>query len=199
MQVALAQFKLNLDRARDLIGLAAALEATTTSAIDVTDLWRAALVLAVSALDHYVHEVTRKGMLEISDGKRVPTDAYFRFQVSLRRIVTLRQTSGNAWLSQEIIDRHGWLSFQDPDKIADALRHITNQKVWNEIASHLKLSTSDAKARLRLIVERRNKIAHEADMDPTAPGMRWPIDAAIASDAIAFVSDLADILAKVVG
>lgn len=199
MQVALAQFKLNLNRARDLIGLATALEATTTSAIDVTDLLRAALVLAVSALDHYVHEVTRKGMLEIAEGKRVPTDAYFRFQVSLRRIATLRQTAGNAWLNQEIIDRHGWLSFQDPDKIADALRHITDRKVWNEIASHLNVSTPDAKARLRLIVERRNKIAHEADMDPTAPGMRWPIDAPIARGAIDFVSDLADILARVIG
>ena len=29
---------------------------------------------------------------------------------------------------------------------------------------------------LSLMVDRRNKIAHEADIDPSYPGQRWPID-----------------------
>ena len=37
---------------------------------------------------------------------------------------------------------------------------------------------------LALIVDRRNKIAHEADMDPTSPGSRWPIDELLVQDVI---------------
>lgn len=40
-----------------------------TSALDVSDMLRAALVLAVRALDYYVHEVVTLGMLEIHRGQ----------------------------------------------------------------------------------------------------------------------------------
>ena len=33
------------------------------------------------------------------------------------------------------------------------------------------MAAADAKVRLELIVDRRNKIAHEADMDPTNPNL----------------------------
>jgi len=198
MQRALAQFRTNVARARDLCGLAQALGAQTTPAMDVTDLLRAALVLAVSALDHFIHEVSRAGMLEIAAGKRSPTDAYYRFQVSMRGVAAAQQSDGLAWLDQEIRDRHGWLSFQDPNKLADALRNVTAKDIWRELAAKLGMAPDEAKSRLRLIVDRRNKIAHEADMDPTAPGFRWPISAGIVSDAIGFLESLSSATVEVV-
>ncbi len=192
MQSALTQFCANANRARDLAGLANALSAQTTQALDGSDLLRAALVLAVSALDHFVHEVTRKGMVEIALGERAPTDTYYRFQVSLRGIATFPSALDRLdWLDQEIREKHGWLSFQEPSKIADALRHVTGKDLWHEVGLRLDLPSQDVKARLKLTVDRRNKIAHEADMDPTAPGSRWPVDSAMVFDAIDFLESIA--------
>jgi hypothetical protein len=36
---------------------------------------------------------------------------------------------------------------------------------------------------LKVIIDRRNTIAHEADMDPTNPGFRWTINANMANEA----------------
>ncbi|MOA60538.1 hypothetical protein D3C78_1854410 [compost metagenome] len=50
--------------------------------------------------------------------------------------------------------------------------------------------SQNLKTNLNLIVDRRNKIAHEADMDPTCPGFRWPIDDVMVEESINFVSVL---------
>ena len=191
MDRALAQLGANVARAKDLVGLARALQATTTPVVDVSDLLRASLVLGVSALDHFVHEVTRLGMLEIATGVRPVTEAYQRFEVSLRSIPSALAGSGTAWLDQEIRQRHGWLSFQDPLKLADAIRIVSAKPLWKELGVLLAMSAEDAKARLRLTVERRNKIAHEADMDPTSPGSRWPIDPVLVDDALSYLERIA--------
>ena len=39
-------------------------------------------------------------------------------------------------------------------------------------------------------MDRRNKIAHEADMDPSFPGQRWPIVKRDVEDSIQFVEQL---------
>ncbi len=102
------------------------------------------------------------------------------------------------WLDAEIRERHGWLSFQDPDKIADALRLISDQKIWNEVGGRIGMDAGAVKMEFKLIVDRRNKIAHEADMDPSAPGARWPIDEALTKDAIDYIEKVAHAIFDVV-
>ncbi len=192
MQTVLKQYQSNLSRARDLIGLASAIAVQTTQAVDASDLYRASLVLAVSALDHFIHELTRKGMLAIASSAWPAPDAYYRFPVTLESVQTLiAQPHSSGWLEDEIRERHSWLSFQDPNKIAEAIRLISPKELWNEVGTRLGLSASDVKSHLKLIVDRRNKIAHEADMDPTAPGSRWPIHSAMATDALDFLEEVA--------
>ncbi|MHB1581461.1 MAG: hypothetical protein ACYCUJ_08760, partial [Acidithiobacillus sp.] len=70
----MTQFQENLKRARELGALASAVEAVTTSIIDVSDMWRAQIVLVVSALDHFIHDLTRLGMIEIAKGSSQKTD-----------------------------------------------------------------------------------------------------------------------------
>lgn len=193
MKSAHDQFLANIQRARDLVGLAANIDAQTTSILDASDLFRSALVLGVSALDHFVHELVRIGMLEIAQGLRPATPAYSRFSV---RLGNIGAPAGFAWLDAEIRERHGWLSFQDPEKIADAVRHVSSVSLWEHIGDEVGILPTDAKARLRLIVDRRNKIAHEADMDPTAPGARWPVSHAMADDALDYLSCLAEAVLK---
>lgn len=197
MKFALQQFSRNIARARDLVGLSITLSAQTTAILDTTDLLRSALVLAVSALDHFVHELARVGMIEIAKGDRAPTGAYSRFQVKLGSVGAI--DADCAWLDSEIREKHGWLAFQQPDKIADALRLITDKELWNEVGALLKRQPSHVKAQLALIVDRRNKIAHEADLDPTVPGTRWPISPNLVEEALDFLQQIAEALCKTVG
>lgn len=200
MHGAIAHFRSNISRARDLVGLAEVLKAQATSALDISDLWRAAIVLSVSALDDFIHRVTRIGMLEIAKGTRSATDAYRRFSVSLAAYDASKiAPAGVQWLDDEIRDRHGWLSFQQPDKISEAIRHVSSKSLWNEVAKIMSIPTAaDVKQRLQLVVDRRNKIAHEADMDPTVPGARWPITSVIAADAIKFIENVVEAILQVI-
>lgn len=170
-------FKANIGRVIEIGGLYDALAGLTTAIIDASDLLRSQIVMTVSALDHYIHEVTRYGMLEIFDGKRRPTDPFLKFQVSMETLqqLTISPGSSRVLLENEIREKHGFLSFQHPDKIGDAIRLFSPLPLWPGVASSLSISPNDVKTRLKLIVERRNKIAHEADMDPSYPGTRWPI------------------------
>jgi len=238
MQSALDQFHISIGRVRDLIALHNSVNAQSTGALDVSDMLRAALVLAVSALDYYVHEVVTLGMLEIHQGQRsepVPSantvqSAFSRFQVSLGgarqdRLTAIdvaswleneiQQTQGYAflqqpytvaalipaisncivnrlnnasWLESEIRERLGYLSFQQADKIADAIRYISDKKLWDEVAIQMAKPAKDIKQQLNSIVDRRNKIAHEADIDPTFNiGSRWNIDEVLVGDAVDFI------------
>lgn len=176
MTGALTQFELNLSQSRDLVGLALAVDAATTEALDTSDLLRFALVAAVSALDHYVHEVVRELMVKTAQGNRNATDAFGHFEIST--VSALRAANGDppqSWMNDEVLRQHGHLSFQQPEKIADAIRLVWDQPMWPTIAFALGTTAQALKQELELIVSRRNQIAHEADRDPTPPHDRWPI------------------------
>ena len=70
MPDSIQQFRENIERVRVLGGLYGVLDQMTTPAVDATDLLRAQFVMAVSALDHYVNEITLVGMLEVYEGQR---------------------------------------------------------------------------------------------------------------------------------
>ena len=199
MQSAHNQFGANIGRARDLQALFVNLKASTAGALDLTDILRAAIVSAVSALDTFIHEITRNGMLEIFQNVRPRTDAFGRFPISMDNVLLVVATPGNTqWLEEEIRSQHGWLSFQQPDKVADAIRLFSSKELWKEVASRLGIDPKTAKNRLALIVDRRNKIAHEADMDPSSPGSRWPIDDLLVQDAIDTLEQIGDAIFAVI-
>jgi hypothetical protein len=243
MQPALDQFRISIIRVRDLIALHNSVKAQATAALDVSDMLRVVLVLAVSALDYYVHEVVTLGMLEIHRGQRsepiisanTTKSAFSRFQVSLgsarqERLAAIdlaswleteiQQTQGYAflqqsytvselipaitksivnrlnntsWLEDEIRERLSYQSFQQADKIAEAIRYISDKKLWDEVATKMSKPTKDIKQQLNLIVDRRNKIAHEADIDPTFNiGSRWNIDEIVVGDAVDFIEQIVE-------
>ncbi len=180
MQSAFDEFTYAIGRARHLHGLHAVLGATLTVAVDLSDMLRAELVMAVSALDRYVHDITRIGMLECHSGGRLKTDAFNKFQVPLASSIAISTpATASVALEAEIRAKHSYLSFQHPDKIADAIRLFSRVSLWEAIGSTMGLPAADAKATLGLIVDRRNKIAHEADIDPSYPGQVWPINSSM--------------------
>ena len=169
MRATHSRFMANIGRARDLRALFINLKARTGSALDLTDILRASIVSAVSAFDTFIHEITRIGMVEIYQNARPKTDAFGRFPISMQNVLLVIATPGDTtWLEAEIRSQHGWLSFQQPDKVADAIRLFCGKELWNEVGIRLAIDPKSAKNRLALIVARRNQIAHEADMDPTS-------------------------------
>ena len=191
MKPAIKAFRLNAERVQHLGGLHDAISGLMTSALDASDLLRAQVVLAVSALDHYIHEATVEGMLEVFDGTRLPTAAFKKNKISAGLLITSAAASRSAF-EADIRERHSFLSFQQPEKIADAVRLFYDRPLWSQLAVHLSKSEEDIKTHLRLIIDRRNKIAHEADVDPSFPGARWPISRQDADDSIKFISSLCE-------
>jgi RiboL-PSP-HEPN len=188
MRNAIESYRDNVLRVRNLGGINRALTKIVTSAIDLSDILRAQHVLAVSALDYFVHEATRIGMLEVFDGNRPPTPAFSRFRISLDALGPGAVVSRSNF-ENEIRAQHSFLSFQHPDKVADALRLIADIKLWDAVGAELNNDPLIIKQRLRLIVDRRNKIAHEADVDPTYPNVRWPISESDVDGTIDFLSE----------
>ena len=200
MQAAIDQFRRNIDRVRNLVSIYQTLSAQTTQALDLSDLLRSGLVMAVSTLDQYVHELVRPGMLEAFRGSRIQTDAYLRFHVTLGGALEAVDNSGNdAWLDDQIRTSNNIRSFQHPDNIADAIRLVSNVELWNSVANELNSTPRDVRSQLRLIVDRRNKIAHEADVDPSYAhaGNLWPIDIGMADATVTFIERLAEAIHKV--
>jgi hypothetical protein len=195
MQSALDQFRVSINRVRDLVAVHNSVKAQATSALDLSDILRAALVLSVSALDFYVHEVVRLGMLEIHQGLRLEPPAFSRFQISLGSAREGLSVALNLdyWLEDEIRQRHSYKSFQQPDNIADAIRLISDKKLWEEVGKVMGRSAQDVKQQLSIIVDRRNKIAHEADIDPTLGlGNRWGISETLVNDAVDFIEQVVE-------
>lgn len=192
------RFKGNLRQARHLGGLYTALRQQTTQALDLSDLLRAELVMAVSALDHFIHEVTRQGMLDTMRGKRPPSAAFRRFDCPMDAVMKAVEFAGDyEWFDSVIRSSLGWRSFQHPDKIADAIRLITDVPIWEEVSKILSTDQKTVRSKLMTIVERRNKIAHEADVDAIT-GTRLPIDEKWVTEAVRFIESIGVAIGQVV-
>lgn len=197
----IAAFDRHITRARDLCGIATTLRAQLSDAIDLSDIYRAAFVQGVSAFDTFVHAEVRVRMLDIfSNSNSARTPAFEKFRVSLNSTSLAILNSGNSaaqlnWLDNEIREQHSYLSFQQPEKVADAVRLISDVVLWQALADHLgqnpvggESGAKVLKRRLALIVDRRNTIVHESDVDPTLPGVAiYPMDQQTAEGALDFL------------
>lgn len=194
MRSAIESFRISAARVRHLGALYSSLQNILTSAVDSTDLLRAQLVLSVSALDYFVHEITIHGIKEIASGERASTESFAKLKISSG--IIFQNSNIIAALEEDIRERHSFLSFQQPEKIADAIRIFFDKPLWRAVAVRLSRDEASLKSELRLIVDRRNKIAHEADIDPSFPGARWPITPADCSRAIDLISDICESIYK---
>lgn len=197
----LEQFRENIRRVQAFGRLYDVLSQQTTPALDLTDLLRSQIVMVVSALDHYVHEITRIGMLEVYSGKRPQTPAFLRFQITMEATLQgIAAVPGNdGWLDEEIRKKHGYLAFQHPDRIADAIRLFSFCTLWISVAAELNLEVEDVKTELQLIVNRRNQIAHEADLDSRTPGgNRFMISPSDTERIINFIQNIGEAIYVVV-
>jgi hypothetical protein len=111
-----------------------------------------------------MHELVRHGMLVVLKGERIPTKAFESFSVNLRIVLSAAKqiTGGQQWemvqvFDEEIIRQHSTLSFQHPEKVANALSLIwVEEHKWQVIAAKIAIDQSEVRAKLNKITTRRN-------------------------------------------
>lgn len=190
MNNSINQFRVSLKEIRDLQATLDNLTPLLTAAIDLSDFYRSLIVQVVSAFDYFIHEFVAEEMLEIYNGNRAATTHFNEYTIPLSSAIG--SIPSDAFIQAHIRKKHSWLSFQEPDKVADALRLITAKKVWEEVSPHFSSSAGDLKIKLKLIIDRRNKIAHESDMNPSYPGTKWAINNNEVTDIILFIEQLCE-------
>ncbi|MCL4203557.1 MAG: hypothetical protein KJ000_13725 [Pirellulaceae bacterium] len=194
MHRAIQQFELNLQSARQLGVVYLAFADKVTEAISLDELLRAELVLAVSALDCYVHDVVRIGMARLFSGTGGAPNAYLNCLVSLgftKRLATAVESDRGSLVEEEIRRLHGFRTFQSADNISQALALIGLQGMWDKVGTELSMQAGDIRRKLDIVVDRRNRIAHESDIDPTMGiGAKYPVDYPMVSQAVAILEQI---------
>ncbi|AZY53251.1 hypothetical protein [Bordetella avium] len=174
------------ERCATLSQLHAFAAAHIANALRKEELLRAEWAARVSALDLYVHETVAQGLLKIFTGEKPSTAAFERFSIPnsvLMRIRNAAEPSQQyAAFDFEIRRQLSLISYQYPDAIADGIRLISSVELWKEIVLHhgstSQTAVADAKTlkgQLKMVVDRRNKIVHEGDMQPSFPRAVWAI------------------------
>ena len=173
-------------RCAELSALHAYLANNVSAVLHPEELLRAEWVARLSALDLYVHELVAQRMVSVFEGRLPATPAYLRFQVPTETLDRIRGAAttldASAAFDLEVRSQLSRDTFQHPDNIAKAVLLCSGAELWNDVAARLGATPQDkiAKAKairrnLSLIVERRNKIAHEGDLRPTISRDPWPI------------------------
>ncbi|MFI0352862.1 hypothetical protein [Actinomadura sp. 9N407] len=169
------------------------------SAAHPEDLYRAAWNQAVSALDHWLHrEIIDRAVTLISDLGRERPAALQRLQMPFETVERMRNASMQRIFREHLENELSRVTYQRCLRITEGLRLVltdTPSQLWNKIGADLAMAPSDVKTRQDSIIDRRNRIAHEADLD--AQGNRTPMTAGEAQDTIAWIHSFATAVAQV--
>ena len=138
--------------------------------VNYDDLLRYQIVSAVSAFDTLIHDLVRIGMVAAYQGLRPKTDRFTSEPISLsvhEQLASASVPPAAVLFDAEVARKLSHLSFQDPDKVASALSLIWKEKhKWQRVSAALGEQEEQLKSRLRLVLNRRNAIVHECDLDP---------------------------------
>lgn len=175
----------------------------------VSDILRFQIVYAVSGFDRLLHELIRKGVIEILLNHRKKTDKFLAHQFKAETLIKAIEYSDSSYMptspqettefivNKEMSEKLSFLSFQAPDKVKEGLSLIWKEtKKMAVLADDIGITGATINDRqkkleqnLALIVERRNQIAHEGDIDPVTNQKR-DITKQQAEDSINFISTL---------
>ena len=174
MYNSLSAFKLNISGTRELASLYDYLRDQVKTPTTFDDLLRFQIVYSVSAFDKLIHDVIRIGMVRIFTGNRAPTAKYLAEKISMSAYAALSAATippKEFYFEQEIIGKLRLITYQSPENVNEGLSYVWDEKYkWQKIAAAMGLTEDAAKTQLRLIVDRRNKIVHEADVDIATGG-----------------------------
>lgn len=133
------------------------------------DILRSQVVFLDSALDFFMHEVTKYGMVQIFQGGWAKTERYDNFSIRLGEISdVLRNPEQENWFLDIVNDSYAEDTFMSADAVIGQLNLIgVNWKSVADRAFYEQGSTTPTKDKfkstLNMLFRRRNQIAHQAD------------------------------------
>lgn len=133
------------------------------------NIWRAQIVFLASALDFYMHELTKYGLCEIYNGNWNRTDKYNNLQVNMKTIeLALKSGEDIDWFLEYINGYYRSITMVSYESVKDQF-NLLGISVINvaKRAFYQKSSTEKPndklKRRLNELFGRRNIIAHQTD------------------------------------
>lgn len=135
------------------------------------DMCRAALVMAVSALDSYMHWRVYQQISEVRATKSVP-GSYSKILVPITELTTLanamvaNRSKIRPWAKVKNTIQKKLLTetFQSFDQVSNAMSLAGITEGWKKVSAELGVTSPEIKKRLNQIVIRRNHIVHEGDI-----------------------------------
>ena len=203
-------FLRNIEYARKMVVAGQSLETFQSPVFDIGDFYRAAWVQAVSAIDHWFHEELYRRVADLAgqDGPGMPHQLT-RFELPLEKVEQIGHgtiTLADA-VSEHVKAKWANAALQNPRKISEALKLVTEENIWAKAAVQINtwnhgrtaMTEQMLKRQYMTITDRRNKIAHEADLLDGDLEQRRSITAAEVTDAISWVERIAVAIANVLG
>lgn len=169
---AIEAFEFNIERARNLTKLYEKLKGQGMKHGQIDDLLRSSYVLAVGALDAFVHDRVAERLvpyirsrLDRDPSALEPIEKELK-DVELRELLRWLTLSRPFVQVRRVIEQKiGSQSFQHPGKIEEAFRLIGKNDIWEGITQELEITTDRLKKNLAGTAKRRNQIVHEGDRE----------------------------------
>ncbi len=137
------------------------------------NIWRAQIIFLASALDFYMHELTKYGLCEIYDENWEKTDKYNNLQINMRVIeVALKSGKDIDWFLEYMNSYYQAITIVSFESVKEQLNLLgINLVVVADRAFYQRGGTEKTKdklkRRLNELYSRRNIIAHQTDREHT--------------------------------
>ncbi|MFI6326541.1 hypothetical protein ACIBG8_54095 [Nonomuraea sp. NPDC050556] len=197
------EFTTNIDYARKLIvggraleglhGLSAVVNYGDLTSADPADLYRAAWSQAVAALDHWMHQALINRIIRLTNDSGNTRPRHLnQIKIPFEVAEQMHDSTIESVLRKFLREELSRTSYQSPRRITEGLQLVTGDTpsaIWNKIGDRIGQSADAVKDRQDQIVNRRNRIAHHADLDQG--GNRVSMSAAEAEATVQWINDIA--------
>lgn len=172
-------FARGIERARVGLALYSYVKGIAPPALSCDDLLRTSLVTASSAFDLLNHDAFRAVIIE----KFKANALSLVIPISLE-VVHLTPQEATTRIDAHLKDAMSHKSYLQPDKIAQLYTPIY-PSFWVAVSNRIGVEESYIKQRIRSLGKWRNRIVHEADIDPNLGGIaEWPVIVEDVADAV---------------
>lgn len=192
-----------LDRSQKFLDLAADPNLPDSDMAD--DLVRTALVMALAAVDSYMHWLVFR---RLSESKNSPPKSLAKMEVPFselaglaRNVVTDRNmgVKSRPWVQVKNAAQRALLSetFQSYEQVANAMALAGIVKGWSKVSKNFGTPSGEIKERLNGMTHRRNRIVHEGDVRRSSRPREVKFNKVFASAVQADVNWIRDLIAQI--
>lgn len=131
------------------------------------DIWRSQIVFAESALDFYIHELSKYGMMQIFTNHWVSTPKYKNFQVAMSAVEEgIKNPESNDWLEQFLNQRFRREVYLSHESMREQM-NLLGLSLTNIFETAFpKTGDENYRTGAKIVTDlfnRRNQIAHQSD------------------------------------